>query len=367
MREMEKVQETIRKVLDTETRSAGVEIWYGADAVLEKNTVKIGNETLDPDAVIAATGSVPAIPDIPGITKGGVYNPHTLSSMKSLPGRIVILGGGVMAAEFAYIFSSFGCDVHLIARSGLLKQLDPKQQAIARKELENIHIYENTCVPEILGGECVTSVSACRTGNLPEEIPCDSVFIATGLKPRSENLNGIEKGPVGEVLVNSFMETSIKGVYAAGDVTGPPYLTPVARHEGIIAAEHILGREKRIDYRYFPQSVSLANEHAFCNPGVPGCLTFGIPGPAGPGTFWKVPFGLTGLARVSIDPCDKTITGLSASGPGAGIITSYISFLMRKGIITDDFDDFLEIHPETDGIYSLIRYASDYLKKQKPI
>ncbi len=285
LQEMQAVQETIRKILDSETRAAGVEIMYGADVVLEKKTVHIGNETINPDSIIAATGSVPAIPGIPGIHKQGIYNPHTLSSMKDLPGRIVILGGGVMATEFAYIFSSFGSEVHLVARSGLLKQLDPKQQAVARKELGNVHVYEHTGVPEILGEEHVTSVMTCRSTNSTEEIPCDSVFIATGLRPRSENIHGIEKGPSGEVLVGPYMETSVKGVYAAGDVTGPPYLTPVARHEGIVAAEHILGRERKIDYRYFPQSVNLENEHAFCNPSAADCVTMGIPGPAGPGYF----------------------------------------------------------------------------------
>jgi dihydrolipoamide dehydrogenase len=364
IREMHNVQETIRKVLDSETRATGVEIMYGTDAVLEGKTVHIGDETINPDYIIAATGSVPVIPEIPGIHKQGIYNPHTLSSMKDLPKRIIILGGGVMAAEFAYIFSSFGSEVHLIARSGLLKHLDPKQQAVARKELKDVFVCEHTGVPEILGGDTVTSVVMCGNANPREEIPCDAVFVATGLRPRSEHLHGIEKGPSGEVLVGPYMETSVKGVYAAGDVTGPPYLTPVARHEGIVAAEHILGRQRKINYRYFPQSVNLANEHAFCNPGGEECVKMGVPGPAGPGTFWKVPFGTTGLARVSIDPDDRSVAGLSASGPGAGIVTSYISFLMQKGVIADDFDDFLEIHPETDGIYGLIRYASGYLKEQ---
>ena len=365
IREMQSVQRTIRGVLDAETRAAGVEIRYGADAELHGRTVCIGDETIQPDYVIAATGSVPAIPCIPGIEKPGIFNPYTLSSMEALPDRIVILGGGVMAAEFAYIFSSFGCEVHLVARSGLLKQLDPKQQAIARKELKDVHIHEHTGVPEILGDSHVASVATCTAENPGDEIPCDAVFVATGLLPRSDRLHGIDKGPSGEVLVGPYMETSVKGVYAAGDVTGPPYLTPVARHEGIVAAEHILGRRRTIKYQYFPQSVNLANEHAFCNPGGNECVTMGIPGPAGPGSFWKVPFGTTGIARVSIDPEDRSVAGVSVSGPGAGIITSYLSFLMQKGVIADDFDDFLEIHPETEGVYSLIRYASAYLKERK--
>jgi dihydrolipoamide dehydrogenase len=365
IREMQAVQKTIRGILDAETKAAGVEILYGTDAELHGRRVLIGDETIQPDYVIAATGSVPAIPDIPGIEKRGVFNPHTLSSMEVLPEKLVVLGGGVMAAEFAYIFSSFGSEVHLVARSEVLKQLDPKQQAAAKKDLKEVHIHEHTGVPAILGDDRVASVATCTAENPGDEIPCDAVFVATGLLPRSDRLHGIDKGPSGEVLVGPYMETSVKGVYAAGDVIGPPYLTPVARHEGITAAEHILGRRHTVKYRYFPQSVNLANEHAFCNPGARECVTMGIPGPAGPGTFWKVPFGTTGIARISIDPDDRSVEGLSVSGPGAGIITSYISFLMQKGVIADDFDDFLEIHPETDGVYSLIKYASAYLKEQK--
>jgi dihydrolipoamide dehydrogenase len=160
------------------------------------------------------------------------------------------------------------------------------------------------------------------------------------------------------------METSIKGVYAAGDVTGPPYLTPVARHEGIVAAENILGRVTTMDYQYFPQSVSLASEHAFCNPSNDDTVSVSLPGPAGPGTFWKVPFNATGLAKVSVNPETGLLQGVSTSGPGAGIITSYIAFLMQKGYTADDFSSFLEVHPETDGVHGLLNYLSGYLKRK---
>jgi dihydrolipoamide dehydrogenase len=364
IREMQEVQKKIAGILDSDTRSTGVEIKYGTEAVLHGNEVRLGNEVLRPDAVIAATGSFPAIPDIAGIPMDGVYNPHTLAQMDRLPGKMVILGGGVMAAEFAYIFSSFGCDVTLVARSDVLKVLDDRQRAIALQELEGVTVHSGTSLLAVNGDRHLGSVSVRTPDASQTEIECDALFIATGLSPRSENLHGIAKGPGGEVLVDSHMETSIKGVYAAGDVTGPPYLTPVARHEGIVAAENILGRVTTMDYQFFPQSVNLASEHAFCNPPAGGTVSVSLPGPAGPGTFWKVPYNATGLSKVSVDPETGLLQGVSTSGPGAGIITSYIAFLMQKGYTADDFSSFLEVHPETDGVHGLLTYLSDYLKRK---
>jgi dihydrolipoamide dehydrogenase len=365
IREMTGVQKKIAGILDSETRSTGVEIRYGTDAILRGKEVHLGDEVLLPEAVIVATGSSPVIPDIPGISKSGVYNPHTLTQMDRLPEKMVILGGGVMAAEFAYIFSSFGCEVDLVARSDVLKVLDDKQRNVALKELDGVTIHSGTSLLSVNGDRQLNSV-AVRPNSAPEtEIECDGLFIATGLTPRSEHIHGVTKGARGEVLVNRHMETSVKGVYAAGDVTGPPYLTPVARHEGIVAAENILGRVTTMDYRFFPQSLNLANEHAFCHQPEGGTISVSLPGPAGPGTFWKVPYNATGLSKVSLDPETGLIEGISTSGPGAGIITSYIAFLMQKGYTADDFSSFLEVHPETDGVHGLLNYLSDYLKQKR--
>lgn len=362
--EMQDIQKKIAGILDSETRGAGVEIHYGTDAILRGNEVQLGNEILRPDAIIAATGSSPAIPDIPGISKEGVYNPHTLARIERLPEKIVILGGGVMAAEFAYIFSSFGCDTSLVARSDVLKVLGDKQRAVALKELGGVRIHSGSSLLTVNGNRHLSSISIRTPDTSQIEIECDALFIATGLTPRSENLHGITKGPGGEVIVDSHMETSVPGVYAAGDVTGQPCLTPIARHEGIVAAENILGRVTTMDYRYFPQSINLATEHAFCNPSPGATVSVSLPGPAGPGTFWKVPSNATGLTKVSINPDTGLLQGVSISGPSAGMITSYIAFLMQKGYTADDFSAFLEVHPETDGVHGLLNYLSDYVKRK---
>src|SRR5512137_1023222 len=147
--EMHAIQSKIACVLDAETKSAGVDITYGKSGRLEGKTVFVADEKVEADAVIAATGSLPNIPDIPGIDLPGVYTPHTLFKIKSMPERLVIIGGGVMAAEFAYIFSALGSEVSLIARSTVLKNIDKHLRTLAMKDLSSVHIQENTRIRSI--------------------------------------------------------------------------------------------------------------------------------------------------------------------------------------------------------------------------
>ncbi len=284
--------------------------------------------------------------------------------MKELPKKLVIVGGSVMAAEFAYIFSMFGSEVTIISRSAFLKNTDKHLRTIAIRELEGVKISENTSVQSISGRSRIQSVCV-RADDKDASIDADAVLIAAGLVPRSEMLNGVKKGSIGEVIVDCHMQTSVRDVYACGDVIGPPYLTPVARYQGIIAADTILGKPRTLDMQYIPQSINLAHELAFCTPETEGAASLAIPGPAGPGTFWSVPSGDTGLAKVMVDPDNGALQGTCVAGPGGGLIAGYMAFLMKRHFSVHDFEEFIEVHPSTDGVYGLAKYASDMLKKQK--
>jgi dihydrolipoamide dehydrogenase len=363
LEEMQAIQAKIASVLDTETKSAGVEIIYGKTGRLEGKTVFLDDEKIGADTVIAATGSRPQIPDIEGIGLPGIYTPHTLFQLKNIPKDLAIIGGGVMAAEFAYIFSTFGSNVTLLCRSTFLKETDKHLRTLAIKELKSVEIREHTQVRSITGNNGVKTLALATEGSTMHH-EADAVLIATGLAPRSEMLNGIDKGPGGEVIVDEHMRTNVPEVYACGDVIGPPYLTPVARHQGMVAADNILGFPRTMDYRFIPQSINLSQELAFCITETEGMASLAIPGPAGPGTFWSVPSGSTGLAKLIIDQNSGDIGGVCAAGPGSGLIAGYMAFLMRRHFSVHDFEEFIEVHPSTDGVYGLAKYASGLLKKR---
>jgi dihydrolipoamide dehydrogenase len=363
LREMRGIQEMIASILDRETRHAGVDIVYGKTGSYQDGSVFIGDEKVGSDNVIIATGSRPNIPEAEGLDLRGVYNPHSVWSIQDLPKTLTVIGGGVMAAEFAYIFRQFGSKVTVISRSGFLKDLDPHLRALAKKELEDVEIRENTDLCSCTGDTCVESVLV-RTGGCNEVVRSAAVLITTGLVPRSGMIHGVEKRPDGSIIVDDHMRTSVKGVYAGGDVTGPPYLTPVARHQGLVAADNILGLDRKMDYRFIPRSINLTHELAYC--GVPGdgAAKLTIPGPAGPGTFWSVPAGDTGLAKIMADPESGAIEGICSAGPGGGLIAGYMAFLMQRHFSVHDFEDFIEVHPSTDGVYGLAKYTSEILKKR---
>ena len=151
-RRMREIQEKLSTVLDAETRRAGVDVVYGAEGSLSGGRVYIDGEEVRADAVLAATGSRAAIPDIPGADLRGVSTYQTLHDMEDLPRRMVIVGGGVVAAEFAHIFRAFGSDVVMVVGSGLLRDIDEKVRAAAVRALAGVGIHVETTILGIEGG-----------------------------------------------------------------------------------------------------------------------------------------------------------------------------------------------------------------------
>ncbi|HMA06109.1 MAG TPA: NAD(P)/FAD-dependent oxidoreductase [Methanomicrobiales archaeon] len=361
--EMGEIQAIITRVLDKETEEAGVRRLSGEGSI-DGGTPFIDGKRVEAEAVLASTGSRPLIPRVVGVNLPGVVHAHTLTAWRDLPRRIIIIGGGVMAAEFAHIFHAFGAEVTILARSSFLKGIDEPLRRQALKELAGVEIEEGARLSGIKGDGHVRAVVVGK-GRAEAELPADGVFLATGLTPNSEMISGPEKGPLGEVVVDEYMQTSVPGVYAAGDLTGPPYLTPVARMEGLVAADNILGRERKMDYRCIPQSLTLMNEFAWCSMENGPSVGTGSPSPAGPFSFWSVPEGNTGWSGIRANPEDGRILSATLAAPGASIVASYLAFLIRTGCTVQDFDEFIEVHPTTDGAFSLVRYLDEWMRNRK--
>lgn len=349
------IRTTITGVLGSETREAGVEVIEGRSAGFDGTRAVIDGSPVDSEAVIIATGSTPALPDVPGAALEGVYTAATLASMPALPARCAILGGGVQAVEFAYVFAAFGAEVDLVARSSLLRRIDPLLVRLARKELGDVRIHEGAELVLIDGGRTVEGVTI-RAEGREDSIPADAVLSAVGLRPNSELCLGPERRKNGTIVVDDRMRTSVPGVYACGDVIGPPYLTPVAREEGRIAARNILGEEARLDLRVVPQSFSLGNQYAWAHDGSTS-TSVSIPGPAGPDSYFAVPGHATGAAKVFVDEGGR-VAGVAAVAPDAALSVMYMAELIRRGLPLGGLEDFIEIHPTADGLHGLIRYLA---------
>ncbi|MBQ4415813.1 MAG: NAD(P)/FAD-dependent oxidoreductase [Methanomicrobium sp.] len=375
-KELGAIQNTIFKVLDNEADLAGIEVitgevrLSGRDIYLNGNLLPQG----DGDKILIATGSYPIIPQIKGIDLKGVFNPHTLQSMKAVPKNLLIIGGGVIAAEYAYIFSQFGSKVTMACRSAFLRDKPERLIKCARKEISDVSIREYTLVEELKSEEGSDSkgfvaYAVLKSGKNREEIPCDAVIIASGLRPRTDNIKGIALDDAGAVIVDDSYMTNVDGVYAAGDVTGKVFLTPYARMQGIAAAKSIIGEKVTKIPEYIPQSVKLFYEHTFCNMDSKSdtensVRELSLPAPAGPGSIWSVSERYTGISSIRVDAESGTVKGIHLSSPSSGTVGAYLAYLMEKTLNVKDFETFLEVHPSTDGLYMLVKYGDTLLTKE---
>ena len=350
---VEKIKETqimLRKLNQMENESVGNNVIYGEGSI-EGDTVVVGGESFEYDNLLIATGARPFIPDVKG-SEFGLTNKDILK-LEEVPEKLNIIGGGIIACEIANIYATLGSEVNVLARSTFLKELGKNaKKYVLEKIIPDVNILENTSVSEVFEDKILTDNN--------EEL--DGVpFFATGRTPNSEIAEGfVELNDDKTIKVNEMMQTNLSNVYAAGDVTGGYQLTPVARKEGITAARNMAGYGNKMTYDCIPQTLSLNMEVSFVENEKINCsddetATIGIPGIAGPGSFWNILDGETGYTEVEFDKNENKIKRINSISPSSVSDVAYLSYLMREGYDLDDYADFLEIHPSSDSNYKIIK------------
>jgi glutathione reductase (NADPH) len=216
----------------------GVELIEGRGKLVDAHTVRIGNRQVTAERIMIATGGHPVLPEIPGIE-------HALTSnealkLAELPRRVVIVGGGYIAVEFAGIFRGLGAEVTEVIRGeALLTGFDEDVRQMLGKEMteRGITIRSRTRIVRIeKHGDELTAIT-----DGGETIACDQILYATGREANTAGIGleavGIKTDANGAIPVNEWSETTVPGIYAVGDVTDRLNLTPVAIAEARAVAE----------------------------------------------------------------------------------------------------------------------------------
>jgi dihydrolipoamide dehydrogenase len=216
--------------------------------------------------ILLATGSTPAVP--PPFTVDGrrVLTSDEVLHLPSVPASLLVIGAGAVGVEFASLFCRFGSRVTLVE---MLPRVLPAEDEEISSALEaslkrqGIEVLTGTVVEEVVPGDPVT-VRA-RRGQEVLERQAEILLVATGRRPATEGLGLQEMGVEMEgarVRVDEFMRTSVVGLYAIGDLVPGPQLAHVASAEGILAVEHMAGREVHpLDYDKTPSAT-------YCHPEV---------------------------------------------------------------------------------------------------
>ncbi len=224
-------------------------------AVTDKNGVET---TIGYKNVIVATGArAKTFPSLPVDGERVITYRHALD-LRTCPQKLLVVGAGAIGIEFAYFYSSFGAEVTVVE---LMDNVLPIEDQEVSKQLEKsfkkagIQIRTQTQVDSLVRkGQGVSAIL--KSGDKVEQWDGDYCLVAVGVQGNSENLGLEEVGVKLEksfIKVDKYYQTGVAGIYAIGDIVGPPWLAHVASHEGIIAAEHLAGQHPHpLDYRGVP-------------------------------------------------------------------------------------------------------------------
>lgn len=203
------------------------------------------------DQLVIAAGSRPVIPQVPGIDLPEVHTSDSVMRLERLPQRVLIVGGGYIACEFAAIFSGLGSEVTQVNRGqGLMRQLDGEiAEAFSAQAEKNWTVqYQRTLASVAAGpGDSVTAELVSSDGRA-EEYQADVVLIAIGRRPNSDLVGAAEIGldlhPDGRIVVDEYQRVlsagaPVEGLYALGDISSEPMLKHVANHEARVVAHNL--------------------------------------------------------------------------------------------------------------------------------
>ena len=330
-----------------------VTIFHERAELTGPNSLRLASgKEITADKILIATGAWPVMPEIEGVE-------HAISSnevfhLEALPKRIVIVGGGYIANEFAGIFHQFGSHVTLVNRTDVILRgydhqiVDRLMQISIRKGID----FRFNAMLEKIGkrdGSLQVTMSGC------DDIEADQVLFATGRSPNTPGLGleaaGVGVGEKGQIKVDADNRTNVPSVFAVGDVTDRIQLTPVAIREGQAFADTFFGNTPhQVDYGCVPSAV-------FSHPPLAGVGMTEAQARERLGQvktytsdFRAMKNVLAGrnersLYKLVVDEATDRIVGIHMIGPDAPEILQAASVAVKARLKKSDFDATVALHP----------------------
>ncbi|MCE5363510.1 glutathione-disulfide reductase [Pseudomonas anguilliseptica] len=349
-REIERLNGIYRNLLV----NSGVTLLEGHARIVDAHSVELGGQRYSAKHILIATGGWPQIPEIPG-------HEHAISSneaffLEQLPKRVLVVGGGYIAVEFASIFNGLGARASLLYRGDLfLRGFDKAVRLHLQDELNKrgVDLQFNSDIVRIDKQNDGSLQATLKDGRVLE---ADCIFYATGRRPMLDNL-GLENTQVelderGFIKVDEQYQTSTPSILAIGDVIGRVQLTPVALAEGMAVARRLFKPEeyRKVDYQLIPTAVF----------SLPNIGTVGLSEEQAKEEGYSVkvfesrfrPMKLTmtesqerTLMKLVVDTATDRVLGCHMVGPDAGEIVQGLAVALKAGATKQLFDETIGVHP----------------------
>ena len=337
---------------------AGVTTIAGWAHLNDANTVEVAGKRYTARHILIATGGLPRAPDIVGAEH--VVVSDAVFDLPQFPKRLLVVGGGYIACEFASIFNALGAKVTLLLRrSHILSDFDEDIRQFLAQEMgkAGIDIRLNAEVETVCPARKGKGKGLSITLSRGQQLEADTVLYAIGRVPLTDGLGleaaGVKVDELGAIVVDGTYRTSVPSVYAVGDVSTRMQLTPVALAEAMVVVDRLFGKgTRRVGYEYIPTAV-------FTHPQVGTCgyteaearARFGKNGvTVFASEFKPLRHTLSGrnertFMKLVVENKSDRVVGLHMVGSEAGEIVQGFAVAMNAGATKAHFDATIGIHP----------------------
>jgi mycothione reductase len=322
-----------------------VTVYSGQARFVGPKTLDTGTgETITADRFVLAAGSRPIIPDLPGSTDVDVYTNENVMRLADLPRRMVVLGSGFVATEFAHVFSSFGVQVTLVARYDRL--LRGEDEAISARFTDlardrwDVRLNRKAVRAERAGGLVRLHLEGPLGADVVEG---EVLLVAVGRRPNSDLLNLAATEVVthadGRVVVDGTQRTSVEGIYALGDISSRFQLKHVANHEARVVRHNLLHPDapREADHRFVPHAVFTAPQIASVGITEQEARARDVRYVTSTQEYAGIAYGwamedTTGFAKLLADPATGQLLGAHIIGPQAPTLIQPLVQAMSFGL-----------------------------------
>jgi len=353
MQRKDNVVETQKKGLGMLLKQAGINIINDEAELINPKTVILRkfSKEIKADRIIVATGSRPA--QLPMLDFDGekILSSNELWNLKNVPQSITIIGAGAIGCEFAWIFHLLGSKVSLIE---LMPRVLPMEDEEISKALERlfrkrkIDFYTGAKIEDLKKNHDSIEITLSDR----RKIKSDIVLVSVGRAYNTELLNNtdVRLGNKKEIIVDDYMQSSIEGVYAAGDVNGKWLLAHVAYREGEVAAKNALGNREKMDYTGIPSTIFTVSQVASAGLKEFEAVQKGINIKKASFPFRAIGKAhvtgeIDGFVKVIVDTDSDTIIGAHIIGPVASEIIHELALAIKLKAKAKQLKQLIHSHP----------------------
>lgn len=337
--------------------SNGVKLLRGTGKLIDSKTVEVlradgSVETLVSDKILLATGSVPVCPELFHYDGKKVITSTEALALQQPPKSMIVVGGGVIGCELGQFFSRMGTKVTIVEMADQILSMEDEsvtKQLLRQFKREKIKVLTGKTVAAVTT-EGVGVVATLTNG---ETIEAEKLLLSIGRKSSTTGLNlealGINVDSHGQIEVDDYLETSVKEIYAVGDLINTPYLAHVASKEGIIAAENMLRNNKSGLHKAIPRCVYTDPQVAAVGLTEKQAQQRGIIYKTGTFDFRSLGKAqiigkIQGQVKIIVDQND-VIIGASIIGPEATELLAELTMAVHLGLTAEAMGEVIHPHP----------------------